>query len=396
MTGIIYDKGMTELDEGGSIDYVNDTIKLMLVSSNYFPDGETHQNLADLTEEISGSGYTAGGKVLNNKNVIGSDPAYYFADGLTWPLLSAINVRYAVIYKDNGTPETSWLIACVDLGKDYDLVGQDLTIEFNMRAIFSISKTLGKENLISWWSLDETSGTRADSHGNNHLTDNNTVGYGVGVKGNAAEFKRNNNEYLSCQSTEFNFGNSSFSFGIWIKAESLPVGSWMGIFTRNPSPTQFGLTYQQAVDSIIFYVSGDGINTKSVHANGLTIGTWYFVVCVHDADDDEIKIYKNSSTPINTTAFSAGIYENSNILRVGMGNGLYFDGVLDEGFVFGKALSNDEINWLYNNGNGRQYTDLGSLTNSIYSPSISLYDTRVRLRARKRRVLLATNGRNIQ
>lgn len=31
------------------------------------------------------------------------------------------------------------------------------------------------DNLISWWSLDEASGTRYDSHGTNHLTDNNTV-----------------------------------------------------------------------------------------------------------------------------------------------------------------------------------------------------------------------------
>lgn len=32
-----------------------------------------------------------------------------------------------------------------------------------------------KTNLVSWWELDENSGTRADKHGSNTLTDNNTV-----------------------------------------------------------------------------------------------------------------------------------------------------------------------------------------------------------------------------
>jgi len=37
-----------------------------------------------------------------------------------------------------------------------------------------------KTSLVSYWNLIETSGTRNDSHGTNHLTDNNTVGYAAG------------------------------------------------------------------------------------------------------------------------------------------------------------------------------------------------------------------------
>ena len=46
----------------------------------------------------------------------------------------------------------------------------------------------GTTGLVSYWALDETSGTRYDSHGSNDLTDNNTVGYTTGVQGNAADF----------------------------------------------------------------------------------------------------------------------------------------------------------------------------------------------------------------
>jgi hypothetical protein len=38
-----------------------------------------------------------------------------------------------------------------------------------------------KANLISWWNLNEASGTRNDSHGTNHLTDNNGVTREAGI-----------------------------------------------------------------------------------------------------------------------------------------------------------------------------------------------------------------------
>lgn len=40
--------------------------------------------------------------------------------------------------------------------------------------------TAEKVSLVSWWALDEASGSRADSHGSNTLTDNNTVTQGSG------------------------------------------------------------------------------------------------------------------------------------------------------------------------------------------------------------------------
>ena len=42
--------------------------------------------------------------------------------------------------------------------------------------------------------MDEASGTRYDSYGNNHLTDNNTVTVAAGKKGSAASFAPANAE----------------------------------------------------------------------------------------------------------------------------------------------------------------------------------------------------------
>ena len=68
--------------------------------------------------------------------------------------------------------------------------------------------------LVSWWNLDETSGTRADSVGSNHLTDVNTVGYAAGKIGNAASFVAANNETLSTETALF---EDDFTLSMWVK-----------------------------------------------------------------------------------------------------------------------------------------------------------------------------------
>ena len=41
---------------------------------------------------------------------------------------------------------------------------------------------------VSWWDLDERSGTRNDKIGSNHLTDNNSVGYAAGIASGAVQY----------------------------------------------------------------------------------------------------------------------------------------------------------------------------------------------------------------
>ena len=41
------------------------------------------------------------------------------------------------------------------------------------------------DGLVSWWSMDETSGTRVDSHGSNNLTVASADSYGTGKVGNS-------------------------------------------------------------------------------------------------------------------------------------------------------------------------------------------------------------------
>jgi hypothetical protein len=102
------------------VDWDADTIKVALCTSAYTPNQDTHDFFDDITNEVSGTGYTAGGYTLTT-----SAPAYdatsntlrLDADDATWTNAS-FTARYAIIYKSTGTAGTSPLLGYVDFGGD--------------------------------------------------------------------------------------------------------------------------------------------------------------------------------------------------------------------------------------------------------------------------------------
>ncbi len=124
----------------GSIDLLNDTIKVALLAS-YTPDIDTHENWDDVSStEESGTGYTAGGETLANVTVTQDDTddeGVFDADDVTWNSLDVGTPAYAIIYKDSGSPSTSPLIAMVELGVASN--GQDYTISWGSEGIINLT-----------------------------------------------------------------------------------------------------------------------------------------------------------------------------------------------------------------------------------------------------------------
>ena len=75
-------------------------------------------------------------------------------------------------------------------------------------------------SLVSYYELEETSGERADSHGSDTLTDNNTVTSGTGIQGDAAVFVSTNSEYLSDTTHSAPTGGNPRSFSCWVKSST--------------------------------------------------------------------------------------------------------------------------------------------------------------------------------
>jgi hypothetical protein len=125
------------------IDWDTDTIKVALLTNSYTPDQDAHNYLDDVVaNEVTGTGYTAGGNTLANKtnsynsatNVIVLD-----ADDTTWSS-STITARYAVIYDASpATNATRPLIGYVDFGSDQSSSNGNFTITWDATGIVRIT-----------------------------------------------------------------------------------------------------------------------------------------------------------------------------------------------------------------------------------------------------------------
>ena len=123
-----------------TIDYTNDTIKIMLCTSAYTPVQNTHQFKSDVTSEVSGTGYTATGATLASKTAAtATTVATFDAADATWPA-STITARYAVVYDATpATDATRPLICYIDFGADVISSGGTFTITFDPLGIWTMT-----------------------------------------------------------------------------------------------------------------------------------------------------------------------------------------------------------------------------------------------------------------
>lgn len=136
MSSLVYN-GTKEALLNGNFDFGSDDLKVVLVTDGYTPDIDADEFLDDISSEVSGTGYSSGGKSLANVSVgrdDANDRAYLDADNLTWPL-ATFTARAAVVYQNTGTPSTSRLLAYVDFDEDKISSGQDFTIEWHANGI---------------------------------------------------------------------------------------------------------------------------------------------------------------------------------------------------------------------------------------------------------------------
>ena len=121
-------------------DNSNTHIKVMLLTSSASPDQESWESKADVTNEVSGIGYTSGGKEIANKSVTESSKVSVFdGNDVTWSS-STITARYAVVYDDTPSSDSDKkLILYIDFGEDKSSNNGDFTIQWDSEGIFKFT-----------------------------------------------------------------------------------------------------------------------------------------------------------------------------------------------------------------------------------------------------------------
>jgi hypothetical protein len=129
MASLIFNRGL-ELLARGSIDFDTDTFRVLLTASGYAEDKDAHDFRNDVTNEVVGAGYTAGGNTVTVTVTLdtANDRVDISLGGTTWPT-STITARKAVYYKSRGgAASADELVAVNDFGSDVVSTGGTFTL----------------------------------------------------------------------------------------------------------------------------------------------------------------------------------------------------------------------------------------------------------------------------
>ena len=177
----------------------------------------------------------------------------------------------------------------------------------------------------------------------------------------AADFN-GTNQYLSSTSTELKKGNTSFSYGLWFNAADVTGVGLIGNFQAGASTTDRGYGIRIENAGGLTAQINDGTSSVFISSGvSPTANTWYFVSSVYDADNDLLKIKVNGGAFI-TVAWANGSNPNAGDFHLGaISSSLWFlDGKLDLAFFYDKALTESELNAIYNSGNATAYSSLSA------------------------------------
>jgi len=222
-----------------------------------------------------------------------------------------------------------------------------------------------RTGLVAYWPLNETatSGdvTAKDESGKgNNLTSNNSVLSTAGLIGNARDFVAANSEFLSIASnTDMEFGDKDWSLSLWFNADDWGAYQIAAKDQSGGRDLEVALTTAGGFNRILFSPKHSGGSVDQLipsTSDSLAVGVWHFFALRHINSTGIITARVNTFTRnyfrpagqtwnSTNTAFTLGS-------RAFVGAQGYFNGSIDECARWNRALSDAELDELYNSGNG--------------------------------------------
>jgi len=140
MASGIYNQFKAEL-MSGTFDLVNDTVKVALMNSSHSFSASAIGWSSVSANEISGTGYTAGGAALANKSVTQNNTnndGVFDADDLSWTS-ATFTAYHAVLHDTTPTSPADPLICSIDFGGAQTVSSGTFTIQWDSDGIINIT-----------------------------------------------------------------------------------------------------------------------------------------------------------------------------------------------------------------------------------------------------------------
>jgi len=239
--------------------------------------------------------------------------------------------------------------------------------------------TAEKVDMVSFWHLNEPSGTRYDAHGSNDLTDNNTVGVATGpveylatehakitrstgtpglLTDAVADFTAANSEYFT---SPIGTGpDTNFSISTWVKFDVVTGSPGIAstyratVGLRGPGVV---LTASSEIRFFGFYQNGGTLESADCIGPVATTGTWYHVVATFDGS--EIILYVNNTKYATTWSSAGQDRSDEDFWYIGSSRFIGYSDAKQQMFgSWSRAISDAEVSAIYNSGTPRPYADL--------------------------------------
>lgn len=213
-------------------------------------------------------------------------------------------------------------------------------------------------NLVSFWKLDEASGTRVDAHSSNDLDDINTVLQGTINGDNAADFEADNSERLTIQSGDQAGLSISGDISVYaiVEPESLPSGGaemWIISKYQGTAPRSgygFGLNEASGNYNVHFRCASSSRQYTQTESDNFAFSTAtvYRILAMCDVSASEVTFYVNGSflsTNSMSKTLGGAIATGSNEFAVGGQSGSTnesFDGLMKKVAIWDRLLTSSE------------------------------------------------------
>lgn len=245
-----------------------------------------------------------------------------------------------------------------------------------------------KDGLISYYSLDETSGTRVDLHGSNDLTSINNVNTQTGINGNGADFN-GVNQYLEIDDASqsgLDFDTTDqFTVSMWVETDNKNVyGYLVSKYLTTGNQRQWNIQQDGASGQLEINVSQDGGTSNFrvwlTNTGSFTFvnNTLYHIIVKVDATTDTAIV--NIDNTVRTTTKSLGAVGSINngtgdFVIGGRDGGLsLFNGTIDEVALWNRLTTDTEDDDLWNGGAGKFYADFdGGAAAPTFIPRVSMF-----------------------
>jgi hypothetical protein len=257
--------------------------------------------------------------------------------------------------------------------KDYSSLGNDGTGNFG--------------STIALWNFDEATGVTAYDSTSNDLdgTVNGGAAWVSGKSGSAIDFDGSTGNVTIAYDAAL--GLNTYSVGAWVYLDAEPDNGGI-VGTRFGGDTTFDFKVRA---NDIHGDIGDGsgwLNTSSDCAIDVPIGSWHHIMYVVHPNGHEI-YYDGTQCAAGVEAGTPLLMKEGQIMGIGHCAGSeYFNGKIDEVIIANKALTTDEVSFLYNTQKatfteyGTGYNDKGegiifngSVTDQVAVPALTSLTT---------------------